>query len=270
MNKLIDLNPDINVKEEEYIRLLGYPQSYQLEGRSKELAKWAREWYNKNGKPWIYAVPSNTIDSINGKLFINDVELSSKKLLRQFENSESHFAMLVAVSAGKECENKASELWDKGKPDEYFFLEVYGSAIVEHLITITGFTFCEQGEKEGFAVLPHYSPGYPGWNIDDQHKLLTLIKKKNKNLPGQISVLETGMLNPKKSLLAVFGLTKHLDKVKDIRELIPCETCCLKACQYRRSPFRQRRFQIENVRNLQTSNNKKVKYSNNVNIFVQS
>jgi hypothetical protein len=267
MNELVDINPDINIKEEEYIRLLGYPKSYEIEGRPKELAEWAREWYNKNGKPWIFAFQSDTLDLTNGKLLINDVELSSKKLLKQFENSESYGAMLAVVSAGKECENKARELWDEGKPDEYFFLEIYGSAIVEHLITRTGFSFCERGKKEGFSVLPHYSPGYPGWKINDQHKLLELIRQKNKNLPGQISVLETGMLNPKKSLLAVFGLTKHLDKVRDLHELIPCETCYLRACQYRKSPFRRHRFQIENVYNLRASNNK-VNFSNNVNIFV--
>ena len=269
MNELMDINPDINVKEEEYIRLLGYPKSYQLEGRSKELAEWAREWYNKNGKPWIYAVPVSNFDISNGKLIIDSVEFSSKKLLKHLKDSASHSAMLVAVSAGEECENKARELWDEGKPDEYFFLEVYGSAVVEHLITQIGFTFCEQGEKNGFAVLPYYSPGYPGWDIEDQYCLLKLMKRKN-NLPGEISVMQTGMLNPKKSLLAVFGITKHLDKVKDLRELIPCETCCLSSCQYRGAPLKHYRYRIEDIHKLQPLNKKKVNLSNNANIILQS
>ena len=33
-------------------------------------------------------------------------------------------------------------------------------------------------------------------------------------IPGTLEVLESGMLRPKKSLLAVFGLTRHVDRVR--------------------------------------------------------
>ena len=49
------------------------------------------------------------------------------------------------------------------KPDEYFFLEVFGSAVVEHLVTMTGARLVRLGRRRGSAVLPHYSPGYPEW-----------------------------------------------------------------------------------------------------------
>ena len=47
--------PEVNVLPEEYVRLLGFPRGWQLEGRSLELADWARDWYAKNGRPWFYA-----------------------------------------------------------------------------------------------------------------------------------------------------------------------------------------------------------------------
>jgi len=255
MNESININPDVNIKEEEYLRLLGYTQDYKLEGRPRELADWARDWYNKNGKPWVYSIPSTSINLANQKLLIDGIELSSKKLLKQFVETDTNRVILAAVSAGEECENKARKLWAEGKPDEYFFLEVYGSAVVEHLITQTGFKFCEWGEQNNYAVLPNYSPGYAGWNIEDQHNLFQLINRKNGNLKDRISVLETGMLKPKKSLLAVFGLTKELEKVKNIQGLIPCETCSLRSCRYRRAPFKHPRKLIEDVRNLQPSEN---------------
>ena len=62
MNELIDTNPDINVRDSEYKRLLGYPPNYELEGRAKELAGWARQWYMENGKPWVYAVKTDELD----------------------------------------------------------------------------------------------------------------------------------------------------------------------------------------------------------------
>jgi hypothetical protein len=271
MNELIDNNPDINVKESEYKRLLGYPHHYEIEGRAHELADWARQWYTENGHPWVYAINIADLDLSNQKLRIDNIEFSSKKLHSQFEKAGVHGTMLVAASAGKECEEKARELWLEGKPDEYFFLEVFGSAVVEHLITTTGFRFCDWAEQNNMGVLPHYSPGYAGWNIEDQNKILQLIRqKKNQELPGEITILETGMLKPKKSMLALFGITKHLDKVQNLRELIPCKSCSLVSCQYRREPYRYPRTQIEDVHQLEPNTQIKPTNGNGYNTLTQN
>ena len=80
------------------------------------------------------------------------------------------------------------------------------------------------------AVLPHYSPGYPEWDIAEQPRLLELIRRtRNQSLPAAIDVLESGMLRPKKSLLAVFGLTQHTERVRRLTDLVPCENCSLDA-----------------------------------------
>jgi hypothetical protein len=255
MNELIDIQPDINVKESEYKRLLGYPPDYELEDRTRELADWARQWYKENGKSWVYAIQLDKLDISKESLSIGNIELSSKRLRKQFVEAETDSAMLAVVSAGKECEEKAHQLWLEGKPDKYFFLEVYGSAIVEHLVATTGFHFCDWAEKNNMMILPHYSPGYPGWKVEDQRKILQLIEKnKIHNLPGKIHLFESGMLKPKKSMLALFGITKNVRKVRNLKELIPCESCSLSNCQYRRVPYKNPRKQIEDIRKLQSDN----------------
>jgi hypothetical protein len=45
------------------------------------------------------------------------------------------------------------------------------------------------------------------------------------------------MLKPKKSLLAVFGLTRHTENLRRITDLVPCQNCSLAGCQYRRVPY---------------------------------
>lgn len=257
MKELIDIKPDINVQEVEYKRLLGYPNNYKLEGRAQMLADWARQWYTKNGNPWIYALRLNNLDFSENNLRIDNKELLSKKLRKHFFQAGVNSAMLLAASAGSECEEMARRLWEEEKPDEYFFLEVFGSAVVEHLVTTSGFRFCEWAEKNNMTVLPHYSPGYPGWNVKDQHQLLKLIhKKKTIDLPGEICVLETGMLKPKKSMLALFGITKEVNKVGSLKELVPCQICSLQTCQYRRIPYKYSRPQIEDIHKLQPASNK--------------
>ena len=260
MNELIDTNPDINVRESEYKRLLGYPIDYELSGRAKELAEWARQWYMGNGKPWVYAVKTDELDIQNGRFRINGVKFTSKKLRDQLAKGKVHSAFIAAISAGKECEVKSHQLWQEGKPDEYFFLEIFGSAVVEHLVTNTGARFCAWADEQNLAILPHYSPGYAGWDVSEQAKLNELIfQKKINHLSGKLEVLETGMLNPKKSLLALFGISPDLNKIKNLSELIPCNTCSLLSCQYRRATYKHPRKQIEDVSKLQPEN-----YSNEV------
>jgi hypothetical protein len=117
-------------------------------------------------------------------------------------------------------------------------MEIFGSAVVEHLVMMTGARLCAWADGRGLAVLPHYSPGYPEWEISEQARLLDLIRRtRAQQLPGELSVMESGMLRPKKSLLAVFGLTSHVDRVQRLTELVPCQNCSLSPCQYRRVPY---------------------------------
>ncbi len=253
MIEWFDTHPDVNVQESEYQRLLGYPRHHVPEGRSRELADWARQWYAEHGRPWIYARETDGVYLANERLNVSSTEFSSKQLHDQFAAAQAHSAMLVVVSAGEQCEARAHELWQEGKPDEYFFMEMYGSAVVEHLITTTGGRVCAWAEQNAMTVLPHYSPGYSGWDVSDQNKLWALIRQTDgRDFPGELHVMDTGMLRPKKSLLAVFGITQHLDLVRSFRNLVPCENCSLPGCQYRRAPYRHSLPQIEDVRRLQS------------------
>lgn len=94
------------------------------------------------------------------------------------------------------------------------------------------------------AVLPHYSPGYAGWDIGDQSRLRGLFSAE---LPGRLEVLASGCLQPKKSLLAVFGITRHVDRVQRLTDLMPCENCSYGPCQYRRAPYRGQRRGLEEL-----------------------
>ncbi|HKI68526.1 MAG TPA: hypothetical protein VKA67_02990 [Verrucomicrobiae bacterium] len=253
MLEFFDPHPDVNVQESEYRRLLGYPNQHELAERSRELADWARQWYAENARPWVYAREAGRLEIANDELRVNGAGFTSKRFHDQLIDAEAHQVVLVAVSAGKECEEKARELWKEGKPDEYFFLEILGSAVVEHLITTTGARICAWAEQNGMTVLPHYSPGYSGWDVTEQPGLWSLIRQNNGSVfSGELQVMETGMLQPKKSLLAVFGITRRLDKVRSLAGLIPCQNCSFSPCQYRRAAYRNPLPQIEDVRRYQS------------------
>jgi hypothetical protein len=239
----VELNgvlPDVNVRPEEYARLLGFPRGWVFEGRAKELADCARAWYAANGRPWFYARQAERVEIAGDGICIEGVRFSCARLKRTLEQAEAHSVILVAVGAGAELEEEAQRRWREEKPDEYFFFEVYGSAVVEQLTAETGARLCDWAEQRGMAVLPHYSPGYSDWDVAEQPHLLKLMQStQRKNFPSQVEVFETGMLRPKKTLLAVFGLTHHTEYLRSLAGLIPCENCSWGPCQYRRAPYRR-------------------------------
>jgi len=254
MLELTEIRPKVGVLDTEYQRLLGYPKNHSMQGRARELADGARHWYAENGRPWFYARQISELEWAGGKLRIGGTEFSSRRLHNRFAEAPAESVVLVAVSAGPECEEQAQRLWRESKPDEYFFLEIFGSAVVENLITIASGRICAWAEQRGLGVLPHFSPGYSGWDISDQAKLWNLIRPNGARHPGcRLDVLESGMLRPKKSQLAVFGLTKHLEKARSLARLIPCENCSLPECRYRRVPYRHAPPQTEDVRALLSS-----------------
>lgn len=243
-----NINPQPHVQESEYLRLLGFPPGHILTDRARELADWARAWYAEHGRPWIYARSAGGLFIADNSVRFGDREFFSDRLRSQLAAVDAHDAMLVAVSAGKECEEKARQCWQESKPDEYFFLEMYGSAVVEALITQAAGRICGWAEHNGMGVLPHYSPGYTGWPVSDQPKLWQILRGNNGSpFPAELDVLETGMLRPKKSLLAVFGLTHHPEKISPGSKLVPCENCSLANCQYRRAPYRYSMPQTESL-----------------------
>jgi len=245
--ELSDPHPGIRVLEAEYRRLLGYPRDHELTGRALELADWARAWYAEHGRPWWYARQA-PLALEDGRVQIESASFTSPRLYEQLVNTGAESVMLVAVAAGGESEAESRRLWEEGKPDEYFFLEVYGSAVVEALVASAAFRLCEWADGRRVAVLPHYSPGYPDWDIAQQLSLRDLIGlERRPELPGTVEVLASGMLQPKKSLLAVFGVTPHLDRVQRLTSLVPCTNCSLVGCRYRRAPYKHPLRQVEAV-----------------------
>ena len=246
--ELSDPHPAVAVQEAEYRRLLGVPRDHPLAERALELADEARRWFAEHGRPWLYARQASGVALEDRAVTVETATFRSRRLHETMAEAGADSALLVAVSAGRELEERARRLWEEGKPDEYYFLEVYGSAVVEALVAAAAYRLCDWADQHEVAVLPHYSPGYPEWNITDQRKLLDLIGlERGRGLPGGIRVLESGMLQPKKSLLAVFGLTRELERVQRLTSLVPCHNCSLPACRYRRAPYRHPLPRLEAV-----------------------
>ena len=162
MIELLDTLPDVNVQPAEYKRLLGLPSDYVMTGRTRELADCARAWYVKHGRPWLYARSCERLEIADAAIRVDGVLFNSSPLRKMLDQARAKHAILAAVSAGPELELEAQALWQAEKPDEYFFLEMYGSAVVEHLIALTGARLCAWAEAPRHGGAAALQPGLPG------------------------------------------------------------------------------------------------------------
>lgn len=233
MTAVSDTAVRVRVADADYKRLLGYPRDYALSGRAAELSAWAAGWYEQNGRPWMYARQAASLEPSSRSIQIEGGAFHCDRLQRILQQAGAGAAMLAAVSAGPEAEEEADRLWREEKPDEYYFLDRFASCVTEQLITDLGVRLCGWAEEQGMAVLPHYSPGYSGWDVGEQPRLFSLLGTE---LPGRLEVLDSGALRPKKSLLAVFGLTRNTASLARLTTGVPCARCSFHPCQYRRVP----------------------------------
>src|SRR3954470_2767388 len=107
MFSLVETLPPVEIQDSEYQRLLGYPKNYSLEGRALELANDAQAWFSKHGRPWICAQEISSLELKSGSVGIGGFEFYSRKLREILFEARAHSALLVTVSAGKECEEHA-------------------------------------------------------------------------------------------------------------------------------------------------------------------
>jgi hypothetical protein len=173
---------DVAVDDATFKRYLRFPPTRPFEGTMAENATWARDWYAEHGRPWVMAFAAN--DAI--------------RALTEPDHwpAEAELAVVV-TSAGPEAEDHAAACWDDDEPDRYYFLECYASAVVDTLLV---------RERKALGASRHRSPGYPDWSIGVNVPLVATIKELV-DLPGPLSTLESGMLVPKKSQIAVFPRT---------------------------------------------------------------
>jgi len=156
---IVDTQPTININIRELKRLLGLPQDYEVEGRIEQLVEWSKSWYAEHGRPWIYARQVENVKLEGDEVQIDGVPLHSKVLHERFKRAKANSAVLVALGAGPEVDEEAARHWTEGRPEEYFFLETYSSAVVEYLATAVGAQLCERADNLSMAVLPPLQPG---------------------------------------------------------------------------------------------------------------
>jgi len=218
----------------EYRRLLGMPREGPLEGLLAERADWARAWYAEHGRPYRAARRHDlTVIDDQGVTLADGTRLQGKALVHHLRRYDCHGLVGVAVTAGPEVDRACAALWAEDRPDEAYFLERFGVAVVERLIFAATLEGCQTAESARETWTPHLSPGCGDWELAQQHTLWRAIFP-DRSL-GPIDLLPSGGLHPKNSLLAAAGITRGTVAPSP---LDACRSCRLDRCRFRRAAYR--------------------------------
>ena len=229
--------------EIEFYRLLGYPPNHEVSGRSLERIEQALQWYHSEGDPEIYSRPVSIKEFLEQQIVLEtSVTLESRVLARRLRTAGASALVIVALSAGAAVDARCEHLWRSDRPDEAWALERLSAAVVGQLVRFTHARLCQIYEQTGHSVTSHYSPGYTGWELSEQHKLFEILTE-GKHSTGSFEILDSGMLRPKNSLLTAFAVT---DQGAEPTSGVPCRSCSFTPCAYRRARYRSSQMPEEN------------------------
>lgn len=223
------------IDEAELARLLGYPDRRIPPGRVADGVEEAGAWYREKARPWALArqIAIERIDDAEIEL-ANGETLASTVLAKRMATAEATAVAVAAVSAGGEADRQSARLWDEDRPDEAYFLDRFAAAVVEHLAAWAGSHLRSGLDADGLGLLPSYSPGYHGWDLEQQGRVARCLTGGDATTNEAFEILDSGMIRPKSSLLAVFGITRRRDAAEAAWRRDACGWCSLTSCGFRR------------------------------------
>src|SRR5262245_14411321 len=192
------------VPEELLRRHLGLPPGVPIEDAHRALIDGARERFHRCRSVWA-AVSRREIEELRGDevRLQGGGRLSSPALAEGLRASGAHAIAVSAVTAGRAVDEEIDRLWKADLPDESLFRHAVAVAAVEHLRARAARLLADHFSIAGERLLPHSSPGYPGWDLSDQAALLALLPDR-----GPILALPSGGLAPQRSTTAAHGVAR--------------------------------------------------------------
>ncbi len=138
--------------------------------------------------------------------------------------------ILLAATAGEEIEQHVTKLFEEGEYNASVLLDAAATAAVEQIADAMEKAMRAQMMREGYVMRWRFSPGYGDWPLEQQPEMMRLTHAEEIG----ITLSESFMLIPRKSITAVIGLIKNTGE-KDLtaHSFERCAACSRKDCPSR-------------------------------------
>jgi hypothetical protein len=154
---------------------------------------------------------------------IDKIKFQIKKIVfGQVKKSDSIAVFLC--TAGEEIEIRSRKAMQERDFLKGYIYDVVGSEIVEAAADLMQAELEKSMLDSGEKITNRYSPGYCGWDVEEQHKLFKLMPE---NYCG-IKLTPSALMDPVKSISGIIGIGKDVKNNPYI-----CRLCNQNDCVYR-------------------------------------
>lgn len=164
--------------------------------------------------------------SIAGIRLEDGTFLRSAKLGRTLKDCDAVACFVGTL--GVEVDEEINRLTCRNKLSDAFIVDAAASAGAEQLVDEFHKGMAKMFRSRGKGATLRFSPGYCDWAVTEQAKLFSLLET---DLIG-VELSESSLMNPRKSVSGVFGLTSSPSSVS--ARYNPCAHCGKKDCVARR------------------------------------
>ena len=209
------------VDEKEMLRYAGIPRKENFpETAVREAAAEARALASPRGIWEFFPYEPETGVLGDGE---NAFPLRGTAIRNHLRNSFTVAAL--AVTVGNAIEETSDACFQENQYVQGLLLDAAATALTEQLADELEAYIKTQAQKRGANTTWRFSPGYGDWPIEDQACFCQLLETETIDL----SVTDHFMLNPRKSVTAVIGLTPCAKKPAGAA----CQNCSLRSCAFR-------------------------------------
>jgi hypothetical protein len=191
-----------------------------LQENLSEIIKTGNEWIKPKLKIWT----TESFEVNDTDLVIEHIQFNCGKKIAKNIRPAKIIALFVATVG-----NGVSEQYQK-YIEESDFLKAYyadalGSISVEKAMDMAQKLFGGEFEEQGLKISNRFSPGYCDWQVNEQHKLFSLLPDK----PCGISLSDSALMTPVKSVSGIIAIGEKIRYFKN-----SCSLCDMKNCAFRK------------------------------------
>lgn len=156
-------------------------------------------------------------DPVNHIIHSNPpMKLEATGIIRHLGNSTKVYVLGVTVGEG--VEEKSTEFFKNGNYTVGLLIDAAATTAVEQVADQVNEIINRAAKKAGFSPTWRFSPGYGNWPVEVQRDLANIIKTEEIGL----TVTETSMLFPRKSVTAIIGCMPGNEEQKTQRGCTSC------------------------------------------------
>lgn len=152
------------------------------------------------------------------------LQIEGSTIRKHLEKSERVYVMAVTVGEGVEL--RSAELFKEGNYTLGLLVDAAATTAVEQVADQVNAIIDKEAAKAGYTTTWRFSPGYGNWDLTIQKELARSIGTEKIGL----SVTDTFLLFPRKSVTAIIGCMPKGEQIKTKRG---CTSCTQKECPSR-------------------------------------